>query len=148
MGEPPPITPLPTSLEVPATLLPALRQLARDYLPVLTAQRAALAIWLGSHETEEIPRDLGPHPVVFARGTAEEIDTTRASFTYDQWMLERCLAVFTQANAQTQGAIARLCEQLGAPTLPALAGPPLLARRRFRLVRAAGAAQAAAPVGR
>jgi len=136
MGAPPALAPRPTAFALPATLLPALRQLARDYVPVLAAQRTALRTWLDSHATEDIPRELGLHPVIFGRGTAEEISSTRARFTYDQWMLERCLAVFTQADATTQGAIASLCEQLGAPSLLTLAGPPLLARRHFRLVRA------------
>ena len=148
MGAPPAVVALPTSTHVPASLLPALRQLARDYLPVLAAQREALARWLHAHHDEEIPRELGQHTVVFGRGTPEETATTRALFTYDQWMLERALAVYAHADPAARNAITQLCADLDAAALLPLAGAPLLARRNFRLVRAAGIAQAGGASGR
>lgn len=148
IGAIPPVQPLPATLEVPASLLPALRQLARDYVPVLAAQRAALDVWLAGHDEAAIPRELGAHAVVFARGTPEEVTTTRALFTYDQWMLERALAVVTGASAAERQRIEALCATLGAHELLALDAAPRVVRQGFRLVRAVPAAQAAGAGGR
>jgi glutathione S-transferase len=135
MGAVPAIGEQPTHTQIPDTLRPVLRQLCRDYVPVLLAQTAALQAWLTSHTETEIPRELGRHTVTLGRGTAHEVGTGRAIFSYDHWMLQRALAVYAAADAQTRETITKLAEDIGAAELLALPDMPLVARHGFKLVR-------------
>jgi hypothetical protein len=50
-------------------------------------------------------------------------------------MLQRALAVYAAADAQTRKTITMLAEAIGAAELLALPDTPLVARRGFKLVR-------------
>lgn len=121
---------------VPASLWPVLRLLSRDQLPILAAQHRALQRWLAEPRAGEIPRHIGTHRVILGRGTAHEVETERALFSYDSWMLQRALDVHAGAPAAERAAIEELCALAGASDLLDLATNHRLRRERFRLVRA------------
>ena len=136
IGDPPPVVPLPPITTVPPTLMPVLRQLCRDLVPVLLAEAAALQAWLAAHDEQELPRDIGTHEVVLGRGTPHEIATQRAVFPYDHWMLQRALAVYRDAGADARRAVETVATAIGAGALLDLPLAPLVQRQRFRLLRA------------
>lgn len=132
---PPPASDLPVDLHtVPATLWPVLRLLSRDYVPILVAQHHALQAWLAQAPAGEVPRHLGTHRVVLGRGTAHEVTTDRALFSYDSWMLQRALDVHAGAPAAERASIAELCARAGASPLLELGTRKRLRRKDFRLV--------------
>jgi glutathione S-transferase len=134
---PPPAADLPFDTRaVPSSLWPVLRLLSRDYVPILAAQHRALQRWLAQSRVGEIPRHIGTHPVILGRGTAHEVETERALFSYDSWMLQRALDVYTGAPAAERTAIEELCVLAGASVLLDLPTNHRLRRERFRLVRA------------
>ncbi len=136
MGAVPAVGEQPTRTQIPDTLRPVLRQLCRDYVPVLLAQTAALRAWLASHTEAEVPRELGRHTVTFGRGTAHEVGTERAIFSYDHWMLQRALAVYAAADPHEREAITMLAADIGATNLLALPSTPLVVRHGFKLTPA------------
>ena len=136
MGAPPAATHLPAAPPVPASLLPVLRRLCRDCVPVLVAEQAVLAHWLANTTEVELPRQLGTHEVVLGRGMSHEVTTQRAVFPYNRWMLQRALAVYRDADGDARRAIAAVAETIGAGALLDLPLAPLVQRRQFRLLRA------------
>lgn len=121
---------------LPATLLPVLRLLLRDYVPILVAQHQAMQAWLAATTTREVPRSLGSHEVTFGRGTSHAARGPRDLFSYDSWMLQRALDVHGRADAAGRRAIADLCATLDASPLLDLDFTRRLQREHFRLVRA------------
>ena len=136
LGAPPAVVDLPVTTSVPSSLLPVLRQLCRDCVPVLVAGQAVLADWLAATQEPELPRQLAMHGVVLGRDTAHAVSTERAVFPYDHWMLQRALAVYRDAGAKARRAIEALADRIGAAALLDLPLAPLLQRRQFRLLRA------------
>lgn len=128
-----PNTPEPDVL--PVSLLPVWQLLSRDYVPILTAQVAALQDWLASRDDAEIPRTLGSHDVEFGRGQPWAVRAPRALFTYDQWMLQRALDAYAAAGPDARSAIASFARAIGAEPLLQLRLTHRLERRGFRLVR-------------
>jgi len=132
---PPPAASLPFDVRtVPASLWPVLRLLSRDYVPILVAQHRTLQAWLAQAPAGEVPRQLGTHRVVLGRGTAHEVATDRALFSYDSWMLQRALDVHAGASAADRAGIEDVCARAGASPLLGLGTSYRLRREGFRLV--------------
>jgi len=126
---PPPAAALPADLAtLPNSLWPVLRLLSRDYVPILAAQHRALRHWLAQAPPGEVPRHLGTHEVILGRGTAHEVTTERAVFSYDSWMLRRALDVLAGASPAVRASIAEACALAGADELLDLDTRPLLRR--------------------
>ncbi|MCB1749586.1 MAG: glutathione S-transferase [Gammaproteobacteria bacterium] len=122
---------------LPASLVPVLECLARDYLPVLRAQTVHAQAALAAHAPgAELPRHFGEQVVTLGRGTAAMVEVTRAVFSYDQWLLQR---VQDAARAAPDPALATLFEAVGAAGLLDLDTTVRVARRNFKLVRSPGA---------
>ena len=121
----------------PPSLMPILRLLARDYVPILLNEIPALQRWLADHEdVVELPRYFGEHTFALGRGTAHLASDQRALFTFDQWMLQRVLDVYRAASAVERAQISTLFETIGAAALLELQVDTRLTRDQFRLVRA------------
>jgi glutathione S-transferase len=132
---PPPATVLPFNLDaLPPTLWPIVSLMARDYVPILLSQHAALQRWLGTASPGEVPRDIGRQVVVLGRGTSHEVSGERALFTYDSWMLQRALDVYAGADAHDRAAIERCSALAGTGALLGLGTGHRLRREHWRLV--------------
>lgn len=129
--------PVPDGPRAPATLVPVVRHLLRDFVPILVNEVGALQRWLVDHpEVEELPRTFGTHTVALGRGTPWLVTTERALFSYDQWMLQRLLDAIDTTPAPARAAVADMLEACGATPLASLTLRTRLERRAFRLVRA------------
>ena len=123
---------------LPPSLLPVLRLLLRDFVPIVVAEIEHVQRWLADHsDLDELPRHCGEHRVVFGRGSSTAITETRALFPYNQWMLQRLHDAFKAAPAADQNETLALFEQIGARALLAIPLRLRVVRRDFRLRRAA-----------
>ncbi|MGE0857531.1 MAG: glutathione S-transferase family protein [Gammaproteobacteria bacterium] len=121
----------------PASLLPVLRLLNRDFVPMLTAETAALQAWLAEQSgTDELPRHVGRQRLRLGRDTPREVEVERALFPYDLFMLQRVQDAF-HALPEDQARSARdALAACGADALLDLRLARRVTRRDFRLVRA------------
>ena len=122
--------------QIPDSLLPAWRLMSRDYIPILCAQTDAFQDWLAEHPKAAIPRTFGTHAVIFGRDLPQPAAGTRALFSYDQWMLQRALAVCAAATPTERRLIAEFATTIGADALLDLKIPQPIRRENFKLVRA------------
>lgn len=122
---------------VPATLVPVLRRLLRDCVPVLESTAAVLERWLPAQAADEpLPRHAGEHAFVIGRGEAHEAAGTRAVYPFDLFKLQRVLDAADAAPGGREAALP-LFAGIGAERVLALAPAARVERRAFRLHRAA-----------
>jgi glutathione S-transferase len=99
--------------QVPETLLPVLRRMARELFPVLADTRNRLLLWLDEHPGERrIPRGLGNHDF--------EIEGSRGQRTvgpYKLWMLQRVLDVYRALGADERRRADELINAMGGQLL-------------------------------
>ncbi len=79
---------------VPDTLLPVLRRMMREQMPVLVDSVQCLQRWLAEHPGERIPRVIGTHAF-----TLEGQQGQRIIRPYSLWMLQRVLQVYRGLSA-------------------------------------------------
>jgi len=120
---------------VPDTMIAVLLHLGRDYVPVLTTAMPLLQAWLGDHHVEEIPRYAGKHRFKLGRGKPYEAEGMRAIHPFEQWKVQRLLAVFDSYAAEVQNDLRFFCDELEASELLALNLPNRLDRQHYKLVR-------------
>ena len=109
--------------EVPETLLPVLRRMMREQLPVLADSVRCLQQWLVEHPGERIPRAIGSH--------AFEIEGERGQRIvrpYSLWMLQRVLDARAALSPPQRERADRLLDTVGGQGLREIAGLPRLAR--------------------
>nr|WP_220100269.1 glutathione S-transferase [Alteromonas lipotrueae] len=85
--------------EVPATLLPLLKDMFAQQWPVLKNTSEALADWrvqnAGNENTSRfIPRTIGQHTFKIGRSETENVEEQRFVFSFHQYKLQRVLDVF------------------------------------------------------
>ena len=122
--------------EVPATLLPVLRRMVDEYFPVLDAELTAFDAWADEHAGEEVPRALGMHSFTLGRGTAHEVTSERAAFTFDLWMFQRPRDFLAGLDGADRAACEALMTGLGGLEVLTRETRHRLARENFRLVLA------------
>ncbi len=121
----------------PASLLPALRLLCRDFVPMLTAETAALQAWLAERAgAGELPRHVGRQRLRLGRDTPREVEVERALFPYDLFMLHRVQDAFHALPADEARSARDALTACGAEALLDLRLTERVTRRGFRLVRA------------
>lgn len=76
--------PLPPGDDLPPTLLPVLRRMAREQLPVLVDSARRVRAWMAEHPGQPLPRSLGSHGF-----TLEGCRGERIIRPYSLWMLQR-----------------------------------------------------------
>ncbi|MBI5257754.1 MAG: glutathione S-transferase [Burkholderiales bacterium] len=117
---------LPADDQVPDTLLPVLRRLAREMLPVLVDTAQRVRAWMAEHPGEPLPRALGTHAF-----TLEGVQGERIVRPYSLWMLQRVRDHYrTLADADRMRADA-LLQAVGAQALIEFPDPPRLLRDRL-----------------
>jgi glutathione S-transferase len=125
-------------LIIPVSLEPVVKLLCRDFVPMLVTEIAGVQQWLREHPgNDELPRHCGSQALVLGRGTAREVTVPRALFTYDQWMLQRLQDAWALLGGTARDELRALFERLGAAALLDIPVELRVARRNFRLVRAA-----------
>ena len=122
----------------PASLVPVLRLLCRDFVPILVTEIAGVQRWLAEQPgDEELPRYCGTQRVRLGRDTAHEIELPRALFPYNQWMLQRLQDAWQRVSDSEQTSVRATLRGLGAEALLDIPITTRVLRREFRLWRAA-----------
>jgi len=110
--------------EIPATLLPILHTLCRDFLPDVLDVIEKNAGYMVAHPGEKIPRYLGMHAFRTGEGRGE-----RVVGSYSQWMFQRAHDHYHGLHGPERAAADSLLDEIGGRE--ALAAP---IRRRVRRV--------------
>lgn len=108
--------------EIPGTLLPVLRRMLREQLPVLADSIVRLREWMAQHPGERsVPRAIGMHAFALEGARGERIVRP-----YSLWMLQRARDVHAGLAPETKARADRLLQALGGdgwfqlPELPRL----------------------------
>ncbi|MBO7922584.1 glutathione S-transferase [Alteromonas sp. K632G] len=103
--------------EIPATLLPLLKDMFAQQWPVLKNTSEALADWreknAGNENTSRfIPRTIGQHTFKIGQGEAENVEEQRFIFSFHQYKLQRVLDVFNSIE-QPRPELMSLLDEVG-----------------------------------
>ena len=99
--------------EIPATLLPILKTLCRDFLPDVLGVIRRNEAWLEENPGENIPRYLGMHSFRMGDGEGE-----RVIHSYSQWMFQRAWSHYQSlAGSERESAEALLSDVGGLDAL-------------------------------
>lgn len=118
--------------QVPDTLRPVLRRLAREMLPVLVDSARRVAAWMAEHPGEPLPRALGTHAF-----TLEGVQGERIVRPYSLWMLQRVRDHLRALDGADRARAEVLLHEVGAQALIDFPDPPRLARDRLSVRPAA-----------
>ena len=92
--------------EVPDTLLPVVRRMMREQLPVILGTMTSVADWAAQNPDQlELPRGTGMHAFTLEAGSPNEATEQRAIQPFVQWMWQRPLDAFTALNASEQAEV-------------------------------------------
>ncbi|MEO0436073.1 MAG: glutathione S-transferase C-terminal domain-containing protein [Pseudomonadota bacterium] len=105
----------PESLEVFPTLLPLLRRIMSEQIPVVVDAAERVSIWRQENPGAEIPRIMGTHSFVFEGATED-----RAIFPYLLWMAERTKFLYEHFLAEEPELAGALVPRIGGEVLDAL----------------------------
>jgi glutathione S-transferase len=108
---------------IPDTLLPVLRRMMSEQLPVLADSSALLRTWLAAHAGEGVPRSIGMH------GYA--LDGTRGQRIirpYSLWMLQRARDTYRGIPTSQRERVDELLRSVGGQGFIGFIDPPRLAR--------------------
>ena len=119
--------------EVPETLLPVLRRMAREQLPVLQSTIRAVADWIDAHPGQSPPRAIGMHRFQLDDGNGETVFAERAIFPFDQWMFQRPLDCFQRLDEKDRGRVRKMLAVVGAEGMLDLTLKHRVIRRNFAL---------------
>lgn len=115
------------------TLMPILKRMMREYLPILDKTALAFAQFVENKPAivrgeESLPRAIGMHDYEL-EGVIEQ----RAIFLFDLWMLQRPLDYFRKLSGAELDAVRDLLNETGGEALLNFPSYPRLTRRNFRL---------------
>ena len=103
--------------EVPETLLPVVRRMMREQLPVINETMTAVADWASANPDEvELPRGIGMHSFTLEAGTANEASEQRAILPFMQWMWQRPLDTFNAFDSKGQQSVLQWLAQADGET--------------------------------
>ena len=120
---------------IPETLMPVLKRLADEQLPVVVETVRTLNDWLRANPDEAIPRGIGMHEFTLLRGTAGAVTGQRAVFPFDQWMFQRPWDYLRTLAGAERAAAEQLLHDMGAAEALAQPIERRVQRQHFRLVR-------------
>jgi len=120
--------------QVPDTLLPVLRRLMRELLPVVNGTMRALDEWAAANPDEvEPPRGIGTHAFVLEAGLPNEVTAQRAIQPFLQWMWQRPWDAFAALSSGQQQDVLTLLDRVNGRDAFAQAPATRLVRRNFKL---------------
>lgn len=94
--------------QIPDTLAPILKRMAKEQIPVLLDTAEKLDKWHQQHSGEDIPRSIGTHQF-----TVEGVSEERALIPYSVWMWQRPLDYYQGLSTEEKQAIDPWLEELG-----------------------------------
>jgi glutathione S-transferase len=103
--------------EIPATLLPLLKDMFAQQWPVLKNTSEALSHWREKNSSNDntsrfIPRTIGQHAFKIGRGETENVEEQRFIFSFHQYKLQRVLDVFNSIE-QPSPELTKLLDEVG-----------------------------------
>jgi hypothetical protein len=93
---------------IPETLIPVLRGIFEQQVPVLLDTVKQLEGWLQTHGDRKIPRMIGHHDYVIGNVTEQ-----RAVFPYSQWMFQRPLDFYHSLTGTDKASADALLQSIG-----------------------------------
>ncbi|WP_133491122.1 glutathione S-transferase [Alcanivorax sp. 24] len=124
--------PLDDGDDIPATLLPVLRRMAREQLPPLVDAAGKVSAWMVEHPGEPLPRTLGKHGFELEGRHGERILRP-----YSLWMVQRIRDHLKGMEPAAREQADAFLRSIGADALIEFPDPPRLARDKLS-VRPAG----------
>lgn len=116
--------------EIPETLMPVLRRMAAEQVPVLMDTARRLAEWYADNpDAGRIPRSLGRH-----RFRIDGAEGERAVLPFSLWMLQRPMDHVRNLDESSRRQAAQLLSSIGIPGPDQLSLYPRIARRKNRFV--------------
>lgn len=115
--------------EIPDTLLPVLRGLFGEFMPVALDTVARLDRWLLDNPGRKIPRMIGEHEIRYG-----DVTEKRLVFPYTQWMLQRPLDHYRSLDGAARTAADALLREVGGHAAMQLQIRQRVARQRNRLI--------------
>lgn len=109
--------------EVPATLVPVLRRMFSEQLPVLADSARQVERWMAAHPGDTLPRAIGMHAY-----TLEGQQGKRIIRPYSLWMLQRARDYYRSLDATRRNAADQMLRMAGGEDFIAFDDPPRLAR--------------------
>lgn len=113
---------------IPETLLPVLKRMMREQMPVMADAATRLEAWNHEHENEALPRAIGMHEFEI-----EGCHGMRMVIPYSQWMLGRAKDFYVQ-NQSTE--LDAFLDEIGGGLFKEIRQKPRLKREDHKLVRA------------
>ncbi|WP_306250924.1 glutathione S-transferase family protein [Parvularcula sp. IMCC14364] len=117
--------------EIPQTLLPVLKRMMAEQLPVLASTVSHLDTWLQENPDTDIPRGIGFHDF-----SVEGVTGTRVIMTYTQWMLQRALGFYHSLVGDEKQSADELLASVGGTALTQITINQPLTIENYRLTRA------------
>ena len=105
----------PESREVPPTLVPILRRIMSEQIPVVADVAARVSAWREENPGKKIPRVIGTHKFVF-EGAREE----RSIFPYVVWMAQRTKVLHDRFQREEPESFSNLIPTIGGEVLTSL----------------------------
>jgi len=112
--------------EIPETLLPILKRMAREQLPVMVDAAHHVRAWMAEHPGEALPRALGNHAF-----TLEGREGSRMVRPYSLWMIQRVRDHLTTLPEAERARADALLRAVGADALIDFPDPPRLAQHKL-----------------
>jgi glutathione S-transferase len=108
---------------IPDTLLPVMRRMMREQLPVLADSALRLSAWFPEHSGERVPRAIGAHDFELEGQRGE-----RLVRPYSLWMLQRARDVYRELSGATRASADRWLDAIGGQAFREMPDPPRLER--------------------
>lgn len=109
--------------EIPQTLLPVLRRMCIEQLPVLADSARQVRQWIEEHPGEELPRAIGKHAFKL-----EGQEGQRIIRPYSLWMLQRARDYYRSLDAEDKALADAMLQTAGGDIFIDFEDPPRLAR--------------------
>lgn len=113
--------PLNESDHIPGTLIPVLKRLAREQLPVMVDTVAPVRSWIAAHPGEPLPRALGKHAFELEGQHGE-----RMIRPYSLWMMQRIRDHLLSLMGEERERVDEFLRSIGAEALIDFPDPPRL----------------------
>ncbi|MFS0753578.1 glutathione S-transferase [Noviherbaspirillum sp. 1P10PC] len=108
---------------MPATLLPVLRRMFAEQLPVLADSARRVESWMAAHPGDPLPRAIGMHAFALEGREGERIVRP-----YSLWMLQRARDYYRSLDAADKARADRMLRTAGGERFIDFIDPPRLAR--------------------
>lgn len=109
--------------EIPATLLPVLRRMMREQMPVLQDTARHVSAWMAAHPGQPLPRALGMHEF-----SLEGRQGQRIVRPYSLWMLQRARDAYQALPTAERARADALLASVGGEGFARFEDPPRLRR--------------------